>query len=1469
MSEARTAADGLGALEQRAAALRQIPKVPLPTGQAHARMWTGRGENGNAYLEGQRFLPGFQPMKLFPPASMDDWLAKRSLKKGDIQGDGRCQYRAVSRALFGDELHHEELKSLAVEFLRLRKSEFYESAVSEINARKESLAANGNRPSYEGWCNALDRFQEWGNDFTLTCMCWLMRVEIRVVTSMARFSEDSAPRIMLTTHDPTDKAGPPRAVIYLALEQYDNQNDGAAHYSTIEGSLSQAAVGATAMDTASHVSLESGSRYTNYSALGEEMVDGEEHSIIELMTGVGYGDGEFKKVAIQDKESRCFKIYKMHLRTGAQELLRTVPYMVTHGPPKVKPHLAAPCPPGRSASSTSDDVMHWQQKLAEGPTATRDLAQKMTDLISDYIERVGLTKSAPDDECYIDRLGAKMYHLKERAQSINVDMYCHAYSEAQDPFKIVVVGVEGSGKSTMVNSLLRRLMQTDDKLADAYAKATAIAGASAEQPNMIRDTCSRLYATEKPDLQAKEMVNAAEAMRSEKIFDTKKGPYKQQFKKMNKLKDDVLPTGEATNALTALATMIEFKPDVSEVTLKLTYRSREEVDEVLEAAEAVRIQIRAQREARKMANGDDDEPELELGDGRDVALMAHMACAMLNISTSSGDAEMQLANYEGPFELPPHFMQLLGRERCLTIAAGTGDGMLGRLNKWLMLHTVGTWSHWGVVRSVECVLPSRDDLSIKLCDVPGFGMETANPFRQSIVTDALTNCECSTFLICLKWRRLDGENEKSASVLNKNLGVYESLIGEELERRVGQVVTVQALDYAKQTEILTKQDLEADDVESDGNEMACNGQTWLEQNFRRDLRGKGIADERILSVLDKFTRSFAIDVRGELARHLRDKDEPEELHENFSIGALVESLKSANRDALRRRQQLCFQRLVAEVMLPFYEEHAKLGKLRQMQRDDDVKLPTLKRVLVDVQDAGNLALMGSIFEGVDERSSRSKMSQQYETRGNATAGATSSSVGSEIGQAKVCARTAHEANSNRSKVMLSDIESQLLHTNHMDGQSHGQEVKDRYHHDNCLPIDRVSAETGATRFPEHHFAAYRKPRSRQLGKHLKSQNPHMTLLSDLLMPEVSRDLTVRLQEHLRSIKPDLIEKPVRAMVSRLELRFKTILQQSKIRDQLEMVLSSSLRKWRDQELRSYDMQFAELLQTILEQKELIMKDVMIKDLKRIGISFSANLDRVTNLARKASCVAYQIAEDLVDYVLRAILDVLHMRLFQSFEACTRGTYSLMEAATKSGDMQELERLDAYPASQKFARSTAGLIKAVHQSKMGRNFVKDYQDLDGILKLADQPALDGLTNGVGLQELYPAPISFETPPVPSLPAAGPDVHRLGWSCPGCQCPETQSPIRKPLDLIRPHCRFRPHVCFCESIDLKTEYCSLCVRYYKNKSAQLKQCTLRTEQHERARASSKASYNKRKRWSQGEPSEVGLAALKAPKVCDVDD
>ena len=246
---------------------------------------------------------------------------------------------------------------------------------------------------------------------------------------------------------------------------------------------------------------------------------------------------------------------------------------------------------------------------------------------------------------------------------------------------------------------------------------------------------------------------------------------------MNAEEEDILPTGEGTGSLTAHPTTVELDPDATSVSLRVTYVTKQEVDVVLYVAEKIR-QYKVQ-----VLDGE-DVPELE---GVDLSYKAHQACAMLNIQTSGGDGIKKICNHEGVFELPETKYSLLGRVRTLHVAAPTSTAMLKQLNEWLVLHTVGPWSHFGIVRDVTCVLPSKPGMRLTVYDVPGVGHEASNPFRQGLVRDALKLCQASTLLVCLDHRRIDGRNNESRQLL-QDTGVYEELFGDPLQRKIGQVV---------------------------------------------------------------------------------------------------------------------------------------------------------------------------------------------------------------------------------------------------------------------------------------------------------------------------------------------------------------------------------------------------------------------------------------------------------------------------------------------------------------------------------------------------------------------------------------------------------------------------------------------------------------------------------------------------------
>ena len=64
-----------------------------------------------------------------------------------------------------------------------------------------------------------------------------------------------------------------------------------------------------------------------------------------------------------------------------------------------------------------------------------------------------------------------------------------------------------------------------------------------------------------------------------------------------------------------------------------------------------------------------------------------------------------------------------------------------------MVYTIGKCSHWPLLAKVEIKLPST--ISLRLCDVPGFGSSSQDLFRQKLVNDALSGLECSSIIFCL------------------------------------------------------------------------------------------------------------------------------------------------------------------------------------------------------------------------------------------------------------------------------------------------------------------------------------------------------------------------------------------------------------------------------------------------------------------------------------------------------------------------------------------------------------------------------------------------------------------------------------------------------------------------------------------------------------------------------------------------
>ena len=224
---------------------------------------------------------------------------------------------------------------------------------------------------------------------------------------------------------------------------------------------------------------------------------------------------------------------------------------------------------------------------------------------------------------------------------------------------------------------------------------------------------------------------------------------------------EILPTGKGAGAMSGARHDDQARPGGDLRQISFTYRSFEEVEQTLKHAEEIRRQgkeheAKAGAAVEEEETGADDDEELvyditdeKTGETVDVEMTAHMVCDMIGgpdgddelveLNTKEETAFNLIRDYEGPFELKPHQWALLGRRRDMTVEAPTFAEIAEQLNIWLTMFTVGKWSNWALIMDVQIVLPSAS-ASLTLADVPGFGLETSDVFRQSIVTEAIRRC---------------------------------------------------------------------------------------------------------------------------------------------------------------------------------------------------------------------------------------------------------------------------------------------------------------------------------------------------------------------------------------------------------------------------------------------------------------------------------------------------------------------------------------------------------------------------------------------------------------------------------------------------------------------------------------------------------------------------------------------------------
>ena len=635
---------------------------------------------------------------------------------------------------------------------------------------------------------------------------------------------------------------------------------------------------------------------------------------------------------------------------------------------------------------------------------------------------------------------------------------------------------------------------------------------------------------------------------------------------------------------------------------------------------------------------------------------------------------------------------------------------------------------------------------------------------------------------------------------------------------------------------LEKQLLKKKDVQPDKKAIALleQEQKWLSQCFEKAAEDKRVPTSRVQPALDNFTQVFTIDVRNKIP----------DCPKAYLMSTLAEALVKASRDALQRRQQLLFHRLLRDVMLPFYEEHQKIGYLRSSHgtagASAKFKVPTLggaDGILQQTLDAGDQALMGFSTAPSAARTLRAR----HDGR----------TVTGKGGVSK--AGFVREAATMRTDQLRNDVITPIIKS----GSSDVQGVEMRW--------------DGDKGYASGTFDPYRKSGSHQLGNDLRAEEPQGTLLKDLVIPEIAYNSVLPLQEKLRNMKEELINAPINAMLKQLYEIFEKSMQtnimlaeksgvaeegagaslpqpqragsathpETKRMEGLKHTLLVSLDAWRTTEIDALSNFFSEKLGKMPEMHMSSMKKVFTRTMPDV-FKVKGNKHRKRTLGTKAPTLAKDVAEGTLQLVLNQILNIINVRLRKSFESVVKRTHGLMQAAI-TGDTSELERSGAFQISQHYARFTAGLIAAVDRSSLAEDLLKDYKHKADILLLAKQPTLT-IAADQGLEALFPTSddnsLDDATPDDSTEAEGGVEAAEAeGFKCPWCACTEADEAGNLPLQTLTGQCRFKPGNCWCEAEDLDTIYCRRCVKYYKDKAAKQRECIKREPKWELLRVSRK--------------------------------
>ncbi|KAL1496234.1 hypothetical protein AB1Y20_016197 [Prymnesium parvum] len=1217
-----------------------------------------------------------------PEAPLSDYLASLGLQLGDPEASHRLEpghplalFGAVCRAAFGSEEHAARLRELCVRYVRLSRDK---AGQQDVN---------------KAWqFDAVEQGKVAGFKWTIPAIVQLLHVEVRVLVCESaslfpsRQDAPARPEIQAKPYTLPSAMGKAKMVIYLASV--------AAEKRKIECGGAQGIV-----VWRRYFSLEPHEDIGRWRRHGEADTDSQHYSEYErpldwpqrraAAAVVSIGGAQFtladlEEGANDDEKAKLWRdpndnrVYRVH-RSGAKESVEVdlppaAPLPICGEWMRKRASDDPPSSPIGEMETPEDDVKVWIrlfQKGRWGEGALNNetnvwLVQKLDDMLAGFVEALKLQPGDDDAEGQLDRMGATVCGLQRLLRALKLEHFAQPASERRPP--VILAGGEGLGKSFTTNKMVRSSMPADSRF-------------SKFKQTRVHPSAQGLVALRFPgDRVEMEPIRIGE----EEVWE--------QYVKdvellVNQVEEapDIAPSGCGLGAMTGLPNQFHLNPKADHMELKITYRALEDVERVLSAAAARRNKLLDELHGTHETRADGV-------DGADEATSMTIceALGMLGVNVTNDTPEDCLRDWKGPLELPQYIKSLLGRVRTWHIEAPTGRQMAEELRKLLLLHTVGHWSRWPLISSIEIVVPSeRFDLHI--WDLPGFGDKLIDTYRQHVVVESLKK-RCSSMLLLLD----DRANAQVRPYLEE-ANVYFQLFGDKRLRTVGQIVTVKAIDKNyRNTKVEAFNEDAISRVRKNAQEQRDKSRGWMKKMMEEAMKGQlkpasGLnPGQRIEKVVSECTQHFAVDVQGKFAR--AKGYSPGALEEE-QLQRLIEALV-ANCDAAEQlRQRLFLAKLVSTVLLPFITQCQEVLQLREFEKDSfGVKLRSKQAWLNAFLEFARSMLDRKSF--VD--SMRSACKEYLDPR------------------AEMVSTTA--VNKRYSEPPFDEYKRPRTRTLGEHLKAERPEAFPSMLRQLLLP--ELSDEATLVRLGDVLRAWKEAFLFTALGK-LEKQL--LDQLNNIFGSEGGGDE--------RNVKGDDKSK---VLVGAIKPTLRKHVR--KLRDQFSL--------WYDEQVEKLPQGFNELIRNEMRRGKRPFTHIAKKsnnELRRSALAEAAPM--------LAKDVARQVPELLIKLLEPFLEESSEKGFVPNFHDVLRRVYHHLDCVCKK-DTSALDRLDAFVVSSHYLRLSAGLVKALHASNLAHECFEDYPELQDILNFATQPAGLAPKVGKGLVDVNYQP---DPPATTTLPA----------------------------------------------------------------------------------------------------------------------